>query len=111
VPYDLQLADRIRAFLRDEDGVTEKRMFGGLAFLVGGRLAVAASGRGGLLVRVAPDDAEDRLGEPGVEPFLMRGREVGGWLLVDVGAVATDEGLAEWVTLGVDHARSQPPRG
>lgn len=108
--YDEELAERVRAVVAAEPGLTEKRMFGGLAFLIGGRLAVGASGRGGLLLRVDPADTESLLREPHVGRFEMRGREMDGWLRVDASAVGTDEELREWVRHGVSYARSLPPK-
>lgn len=107
--YDVELADRVRAVVGEEPGVTEKRMFGGLAFLVGGHLAVTASSRGGLLLRVDPADAGPLLAEPGVAPFEMRGRPMAGWLAVDAEAVADDDELRRWVARGVACARALPP--
>jgi hypothetical protein len=107
--YDVDLADRIRAVVAAEPAVTEKHMFGGLAFLVHGHLAVSASGRGGLLLRVDPASAESLLG-PSVSRFEMRGRELNGWLHVRAEAVGTDEALRDWVAHGLAYARSLPPR-
>jgi len=110
VAYDEDLADRIRQLTADEPGLSEKRMFGGLAFLVGGHLAVAASGQGGLLARVAPEETDALLAEPHVRPMEMRGREMQGWLRVDDEGVRTDQGLEPWVRRGVEYARSLPPK-
>jgi len=99
--YDEDLANRIREQLAGQDAVTEKRMFGGLAFLIGGHMAVAASGAGGLLVRVDPEESEELRTADGVERMVMRGREMDGWLLVDAERVAGDDGLAPWVARGV----------
>jgi hypothetical protein len=85
-------------------------MFGGLAFLVGGNLAVSASSRGGLLLRVEPERTDEYVGRPGVDRFEMRGREMDGWLHVRDDAVADDEQLERWVSIGVDYARSLPPK-
>ena len=104
--YDEALADRLRDVLRGEEGVTEKRMFGGLAFLVDGHLAVSASGRGGLLVRVEPDRTAALLEEAGVAPFEMRGRPMTGWVHVQPAAVEGQDALERWVHLGVSCARS-----
>ncbi len=109
MPYDVELADRIRAVVGAEPGLTEKRMFGGLAFLVRGRLAVAAGSTGGLLLRVDPADTGSLCKEPHVGRFEMRGRELDGWLRVDAEAVGTDDELRDWVRHGVDYARSLPP--
>jgi len=108
--YDVELADRIREVVQAEPGLTEKRMFGGLAFLVHGHMAVSASGQGGLLLRVDPAETESLLSEPHVGRFEMRGREMDGWLRVDAEAVDTDESLRRWVRHGVDYARSLPPK-
>jgi hypothetical protein len=108
--YDEDLARRIRELLADEPGVTEQRMFGGLAFLVGGNMSVAASGQGGLMVRVAPEDTETLVGEPHARPFEMRGRAMRGWLRVDAEGVRTGEQLEPWVERGVAYARSLPAK-
>ena len=108
--YDEDLANRIRELVQAEDGVSEMRMFGGLAFLIHGNMAVSASGKGGLLLRVDPAQTEALLGEPDAQRFEMRGREMDGWLRVDAGATASDADLARWVSLGVAYARSLPPK-
>jgi hypothetical protein len=108
--YDEALAARIREAVRGEPGVTEKAMFGGLAFLVGGHLAVSASGQGGMLLRCDPAQTETLLAEPDVGRFEMRGREMDGWLRVDDEAVRSDADLDRWVGLGVAYARSLPPK-
>ena len=108
--YDVELADRIRTVLHGEPGVTERRMFGGLAFLVRGNLAVSASGQGGLLLRVDPADTDSLISEPEVRRFEMRGRQMDGWLRVHADLVQTDEALRDWVRHGVVYARSLPPK-
>jgi hypothetical protein len=108
--FDEGLADRIREELSGAAGVVEQRMFGGLAFLVGGHMAVSASGQGGLLVRCHPDDTAGLVTEPHVHRFEMRGREMDGWLRVDEAAVASDADLRRWVQTGLDYARSLPPK-
>jgi hypothetical protein len=108
--YDEELAARIREAVRGEPGVTEKAMFGGLAFLVGGHLAVSASGQGGMLLRCDPAQTETLVSEPDVGRFEMRGREMDGWLRVDDEAVRSDADLDRWVGLGVAYARSLPPK-
>jgi hypothetical protein len=108
--YDEGLAARIREAVRGEPGVTEKAMFGGLAFLVGGHLAVSASGQGGMLLRCDPAQTETLVSEPDVGRFEMRGREMDGWLRVDDEAVRSDADLDRWVRLGVAYARSLPPK-
>jgi hypothetical protein len=110
VAYDEDLADRIRVAVQDVDGVAEKRMFGGLAFLLGGNMAVSASGRGGLLLRCDPGQTDGWVTEPGVDRFEMRGKEMDGWLHVDAAAVRSDEDLQRWVRVGVTYAGSLPPK-
>ena len=109
--YDEELADRIRAEVAGEKNLTEQKMFGGLAFLIGGHMAVAASGKGGLMLRCDPDETETLLAEPGAQPFEMRGKEMRGWLRVEAAAVVDDEALRTWVDRGVSYARSLPPKG
>jgi TfoX/Sxy family transcriptional regulator of competence genes len=109
--YDEELADRIRELMAGKPGVTEKRMFGGLAFLIGGNMSVAASGQGGLMVRVDPAETDALLEKPHAQPFVMRGREMKGWLRVDDEGVRTKRQLAPWVERGVSYARSLPPKG
>jgi hypothetical protein len=108
--YDEELANRLREVLQGEPGLTEKRMFGGLAFLIGGNMAVSASGQGGLLLRVDPAQTDVLSGEPEVRRFEMRGREMDGWLRVDVAALDTDDDLRRWVSHGVTYARSLPAK-
>jgi TfoX/Sxy family transcriptional regulator of competence genes len=108
--YDDELADRVREHVAGAKGLTEKRMFGGLAFLINGNMAVAASGKGGLMLRVNPDRLESLLQEPGAEPFEMRGREMKGWLRIKADAHTPNDDLATWVRLGVDYATSLPPK-
>jgi TfoX/Sxy family transcriptional regulator of competence genes len=108
--YDEQLAARVRAMVSDAGGVTEQRMFGGLAFLVGGHMAVAASGQGGLLVRVDPVAGEELVDGGDVVPMEMRGRAMTGWLRVATDAVADDDALRAWVDRGVAHVRTLPPK-
>jgi len=108
--YDVELAERIREVVRDVPGITEKRMFGGLAFLVHGHLAVSASSKGGLLLRIDPADAEALLEDPHVQRFEMRGREMAGWLHVGIEAVDSDADLRRWVRHGITYARSLPAR-
>jgi TfoX/Sxy family transcriptional regulator of competence genes len=108
--YDEELADRIRAAMSEQRGVTERKMFGGLAFLVNGNMAVAASGQGGLLVHIDPADAETLTAQPEVRRMEMRGREMDGWLRVGDAAVDDDAELARWVSIGVAYAGSLPPK-
>ena len=107
--YDEELAERIRGLVSDEPGLTEQKMFGGLAFLIGGNMAVAASGQGGLLVRVDPEESDKLVEQTGAQPMEMRGREMAGWLRVDSADVGGSE-LAEWVARGTSYARSLPPK-
>ena len=109
--YDRDLADRVRALLADDPTMAEKEMFGGLAFLVGGNMAVAASGRGGLLVRVDPGETDALVSSPGVRLFEMGGRSMRGWLAVDDQQLQTPDALAGWVERGVAFARSLPAKG
>ncbi|HEV7523396.1 MAG TPA: TfoX/Sxy family protein [Acidimicrobiia bacterium] len=108
--FDEDMANRVRELLDDERGVTEVRMFGGLAFLVGGHMAVSASGQGGLLVRVDPAATAVLVRRPHVRPFEMRGRAMDGWLRVDDDGLRTKRQLAPWVARGVAYARSLPPK-
>lgn len=108
--YDENLAERIRAQLAGKRGVTEKAMFGGLAFLVGGNMAVAASGQGGLLVRVDPDESDALVARTGARPMEMRGRAMAGWLRVESADVRTARQLAGWVERGVTWAGSLPAK-
>jgi TfoX/Sxy family transcriptional regulator of competence genes len=108
--YDEDLADRIRELVAAEPGVSEQRMFGGLAFLVGGNMSVAVSGQGGLMVRVDPADTDALVAEPHARPFEMRGRELRGWLRVDPEGLRSARELEPWVRRGVAYARSLPAR-
>jgi TfoX/Sxy family transcriptional regulator of competence genes len=110
VAYDEHLAARLRALLEGEHGLREKQMFGGLAFLIGGNMAIAASGQGGLLVRADPEDSTSLLASKGVEPMEMRGRPMRGWLRVDDDSVRTKRQLERWVRVGVGYARTLPPK-
>lgn len=108
--YDEQLAARIRALLGDRDGIAEQKMFGGLAFLVGGNMAIAASGQGGILVRVDPGESDDLVATTPAEPMEMRGRQMAGWLRVGTAEIADDAALGEWVERGAAYAGSLPPK-
>jgi TfoX/Sxy family transcriptional regulator of competence genes len=108
--YDVELADRIRAVVQAEPGLTERRMFGGLAFLIQGNMAVSASSQGGLLLRIDPAETESLISEPHVRRFEMRGRKMDGWLRVDAEAVETDDDLQGWIRHGVTYARSLPSK-
>ncbi len=106
--YDDELANRIREVVQGERGLTEKRMFGGLAFLISGNMAVSASSRGGLMLRVDPAQTESLVSEPHVRRFEMRGREMNGWLRVEPEALKTDDALRRWVSRGIARVRSLP---
>jgi hypothetical protein len=106
--YDEDLAERIRAEVAGEQDLTEMKMFGGLAFLIGGNMAVAASGQGGLMLRCDPDATEALLQEPGAQEFEMRGKAMAGWLRVDAETVEDDDALHTWVERGTAYARSLP---
>jgi TfoX/Sxy family transcriptional regulator of competence genes len=110
VTYDEALADRVRELVLGEDGLSEKRMFGGLAFMINGNMAVSASSQGGLLLRVDPAETEVLVGDPLAERFVMRGREMDGWLRVDLDANVREEELERWVRRGVAYARSLPSK-
>jgi TfoX/Sxy family transcriptional regulator of competence genes len=106
--YDEQLARRIREAVSGEEGLSEKRMFGGLAFLVHGNMAVAASGQGGLMLRVDPADAESLTQDDHVSRMVMRGRKMDGWLRVDGPALESDDALQRWVDIGLAYAQTLP---
>jgi hypothetical protein len=110
VAYDEDLANRIRELMAGEARVTEQRMFGGLAFLIGGNMSVAASGQGGLMVRVDPAATETLLTKPHTRTFEMRGRAMQGWLRVDPEGVQTKRQVEPWVKRGVAYARSLPAK-
>jgi TfoX/Sxy family transcriptional regulator of competence genes len=108
--YDEDLANRIRELVGGEKGVTEKKMFGGLAFLVAGNMAVAASGQGGILIRVDPEQSPKLVSTTAAEPMVMRGKAMDGWLRVKASDVATKRALSAWVKRGVTYARSLPAK-
>jgi TfoX/Sxy family transcriptional regulator of competence genes len=108
--YDEDLAERIRELTDAERAVTEKKMFGGLAFLVNGNMAVAASGQGGILVRVDPEESDSLVAKTKAFPMEMRGRQMAGWLRVDAEHVRTKAQLSKWVRRGIDYAGSLPPK-
>jgi TfoX N-terminal domain len=110
MPHDVELADRVRAVVQAEPGLTEKRMFGGLAFLIRGNMAVSASNQGGLLLRIDPSEVESLIRNPHVRRFEMRGRKMDGWLRLDADAVESDDDLRRWVGHGVTYARSLRPK-
>jgi TfoX N-terminal domain len=108
--YDEELAERIRSLIGPEPALREQRMFGGLAFLIGGNMAIAASGQGGVLVRVDPEESDALVASTNASVMEMRGRSMRGWLRVDSDDVATDAELAPWVERGTSYARSLPPK-
>lgn len=107
--YDEDLADRILELVSTEPGLSQKRMFGGLAFLINGNMSVSASGQGGLLLRVDPADTESLIADPNASVAIMRGREMAGWLRIATEGI-TDADLARWVGIGVGYARSLPAK-
>jgi TfoX/Sxy family transcriptional regulator of competence genes len=110
VPYDEDLANRLREMLAEEDGITERRMFGGLAFLLHGNMSVSASGRGGLLVRVDPAQTDAALERPHVTLMDMGGRVMEGWLRVGPEGLRSRRELASWVRPSLEYVRSLPPK-
>lgn len=110
MPYSEALAERIRLMLAEEPGVREQRMFGGLAFLIGGHMAVAASGHGGVMVRVSRDESDALVDSTPAELMEMGGRRMAGWLRLRADDVSDDVELETWVRRGVAYARSLPPK-
>ncbi|MFD6263917.1 TfoX/Sxy family protein [Micromonospora chalcea] len=108
--YDEDLANRVRELLGPEPGITERRMFGGLAMMLRGNMAVVVRGAGGLMVRVDPAEADSARGEPGAEATVMRGKEMRGWVTVSPDACERDGDLARWVDRGVRSARTLPAK-
>jgi TfoX N-terminal domain len=109
--YEEDLAHRVRELIGDERGVSEMRMFGGLAFLLDGNMAVAVSSKGGLMLRLDPERLDELLGRANTRPMIMRGRPAKGWLRVDPDGVKTKRQLQGWVRHGVTFARTLPPKG
>jgi TfoX/Sxy family transcriptional regulator of competence genes len=108
--YDEDLANRIRELIAAQDGLTERRMFGGLAFLINGNMSVSASGQGGLLLRIDPAETDALAGKPHAARFEMRGKPMDGWLRIDPEGIKTRAQLERWVSRGVTYARSLPPK-
>jgi TfoX/Sxy family transcriptional regulator of competence genes len=108
--YDEDLADRMRELLSGTPGLTEQKMFGGLGFMIGGNMAIGASGQGGALVRVDPDESDRIVATSKARPMEMRGRQMSGWLRVDSADLKTKRQLERWVKLGSDYAKSLPPK-
>jgi TfoX/Sxy family transcriptional regulator of competence genes len=110
MPYDEDLANRLRELVSAQPGVTEKKMFGGLAFLINGNMSVSASSQGGLLLRVDPEETDELRKQPHASAFEMRGRAMDGWLRVDPEGLRTKQQLARWVARGVAYAQSLPAK-
>jgi TfoX/Sxy family transcriptional regulator of competence genes len=110
VAYDEELAERLRELLYNEPQLTERKMFGGLAFLINGNMAIAASGQGGVLVRVDPTKSDKLVDTSNAEVAVMRGRPMDGWLRVASEHLRTKRQLAKWADLGAAYARSLPPK-
>jgi TfoX/Sxy family transcriptional regulator of competence genes len=108
--YDEEFAARVESALAGREGLTNRKMFGGIAFMLGGNMAVGVMGRGGLMVRVHPEDHAQALAEPGVAPMDFTGRPMKGFVVVDEAAVADDDELGRWVDAGADYAASLPPK-
>ncbi len=108
--YDLELADRIRDMIGGDPDVTEQKMFGGLAFLIGGNMAIAASGQGGAMIRVGPEQSGTLIETTSATMMEMRGRQMPGWLRVSSEHLRSDDELARWVERGTEYARSLPPK-
>ncbi|MFC7492786.1 MULTISPECIES: TfoX/Sxy family protein [unclassified Nocardioides] len=108
--YDEDLAAQLREISAGLPGMSETRMFGGLAFLVNGNMAVAASREGGLLLRVPPERTEELLGRPHTDEFVMRNRAMNGWLRVEPPGLATYDDVQQWAEIGLNHAASLPPK-
>jgi hypothetical protein len=108
--YDEDLAYRVRDLLEPEQGLSEKKMFGGLAFMINGHMAVTVSRLGGLMLRVDPAQTETLLREKHAQPFEMRGRSMDGWLRVDAAGVQKEDDLERWAAIGVGYAKTLPPK-
>jgi TfoX/Sxy family transcriptional regulator of competence genes len=108
--YDEDLADRIRELIASEPGLTERKMFGGLAFMINGNMSVGVSGRGGLMLRIDPAETEALMSKPFAGPFEMRDTAATGWLRVDAEGVKTKRQLERWVARGVEYGRSLPTK-
>jgi TfoX/Sxy family transcriptional regulator of competence genes len=108
--YDEALANRVRKLMSGESDVTEKKMFGGVALLLGGNMAVVVRGKGGLMIRVGPDQYETVLAEPGAAPAVMRGRPMVGWVTVDPETCTSATDVRRWVKRGVTFARTLPAK-
>jgi TfoX/Sxy family transcriptional regulator of competence genes len=109
VPYDEALAERVRELLETRPDISERQMFGGIAFMLSGNMAVGVS-KDDLMVRIDPEDQEQAVTRPGVRPFDMTGRPMRGWILVAPDVTADDAALEEWITQGLDFAGTLPPK-
>jgi len=110
MPYDQKLARRIQQLIGSDPELTEKKMFGGLAFLIRGNMAIAASSEGGAMVRVGPAQSDALVATMKATHMNMRGRDMPGWLRVRSDDLRTDDQLARWVEIGTGYARSLPPK-
>jgi TfoX/Sxy family transcriptional regulator of competence genes len=110
VAYDQELAGRIRQLIGSDPALSEKKMFGGLAFLIGGNMAIAASSQGGAMVRVDPAQSDALVATTKATLVNMRGRDMPGWLRVSSDDLRTDDQLASWVEMSTGYARSLPPK-
>jgi TfoX/Sxy family transcriptional regulator of competence genes len=108
--YDEGLAERVRELIWLRDGPSERKMFGGIGFMVSGNMACGVTSTSELMVRVAPEDYDSALSEAGVREFEMSGKRMSGWLIVAPERLTSDEDLAGWVDAGADHAESLPPK-
>ncbi|MCX6399396.1 MAG: TfoX/Sxy family protein [Propionibacteriales bacterium] len=113
--YDEELAGRLRELLDDDlalagQALTEQKMFGGLGFLIGGNMAVAANSKGGLMVRVDPAQTEELVSSTAASRMHMGERTMNGWLHVDIADCASDDALRKWVDLGASYAAALPPK-
>jgi TfoX-like protein len=108
--YDEELAGRLRALLADERGITEKKMFGGLAFLLRGNMCVAASGRGGMLVRIDPADTAAAIARPHAKRMAMGGRSMDGWISVAPAGLEAKREVATWVRQSLAYVKTLPPK-
>jgi TfoX/Sxy family transcriptional regulator of competence genes len=108
--YDEDLAYRVRELLEPEQGLSEKKMFGGLAFMINGHMAVTVSRQGGLMLRVDPAQTDALLREKHVAPFEMRGKPMDGWLRVEAAGVAKEKDLERWAAVGISYAKTLPPK-
>lgn len=108
--YDEALAQRVRELVAGGPELTEMKMFGGLAFLIHGNMAVAVSGQGGLMIRVDPVETQRLIGESVAEPMEMRGRAMSGWLRVAAEHLVPEHALERWVEVGIDYASELPPK-